>query len=341
MTGEAVVIVSPLVYTATIHLPKLLGKGGTPGSACYFRSMRARLIAAFVAVYVIWGSTYLAIRFAVQTLPPLLMASARFVVAGVIVLLWARLRDGAAWPTRVEWRVGLISGALLLLGGNGGVSWAEQRVPSGIAALLVAIVPVFMVLLEWLRPNGTRPRAAVFAGVGLGLAGLALLVGPDALRGGARSNAIGALVLVLASLSWAAGSLYTKLAPKATSGTMATGTQMLLGGLALFAAAVVAGEPARLDLAHASSSSLIAFLYLLTFGSLIGFTAYVYLLAHTTAAKASTYAYVNPVVAVLLGWAIGHEPVTSRTVLAAAVILGGVAIITITRDAVPVTRTDR
>jgi len=303
--------------------------------------MRARLIAAFVAVYVIWGSTYLAIRFAVQTLPPLLMASARFVAAGVIVLLWARLRDGAAWPTRVEWRVGLISGALLLLGGNGGVSWAEQRVPSGIAALLVAIVPVFMVLLEWLRPNGTRPRAAVFAGVGLGLAGLALLVGPDALRGGARSNAIGALVLVLASLSWAAGSLYTKLAPKATSRTMATVTQMLLGGLALFAAAVVAGEPARLDLAHASSSSLIAFLYLLTFGSLIGFTAYVYLLAHTTAAKASTYAYVNPVVAVLLGWAIGHEPVTSRTVLAAAVILGGVAIITITRDAVPVTRTDR
>ena len=340
MTGEAVVIVSPLVYTATIHLPKLSGKGDA-GSACYFRAMRARLIAAFVAVYVIWGSTYLAIRFAVQTLPPLLMASARFVVAGLIVLLWARLRDRAAWPTRVEWRVGLISGALLLLGGNGGVSWAEQRVPSGIAALLVAVVPVFMVLLEWLRPDGTRPRAPVFAGVGLGLAGLALLVGPDALRGGARSDAIGALVLVLASLSWAAGSLYTKLAPKATSGTMATGTQMLAGGLALFAAAVVAGEPARLDLAHASTNSLIAFLYLLTFGSLIGFTAYVYLLAHTTAAKASTYAYVNPVVAVLLGWAIGHEPVTSRTVLAAAVILAGVAIITVTRDATPVTRTDR
>ena len=300
--------------------------------------MRARLIAAFVAVYVIWGSTYLAIRFAVQTLPPLLMASARFVVAGVIVLLWARLRDRAAWPTRVEWRVGLIGGTLLLLGGNGGVSWAEQRVPSGIAALLVAVVPVFMVLLEWLRPDGTRPRVAVFVGVGLGLAGLALLVGPDALRGGARSDAIGALVLVFASLSWAAGSLYTKLAPKATSGTMATGAQMLAGGLALLAAAVVAGEPARLDLAHASTTSLIAFLYLLTFGSLIGFTAYVYLLAHTTAAKASTYAYVNPVVAVLLGWAIGHEPVTSRTMLAAAVILAGVAIITVTRDAAPVAR---
>lgn len=302
--------------------------------------MRARLIAAFAAVYIIWGSTYLAIRFAVQTLPPLLMASARFVLAGLIVLFWARFRDGAAWPTRIEWRVGLISGALLLLGGNGGVSWAEQRVPSGIAALLVAVVPVFMVLLEWLRPGGKRPTAAVFAGVGLGLAGLALLVGPDALRGGASADVVGAFVLVLASLSWAAGSLYTKFAPKATSGTMATGAQMLTGGLALLVAAVIAGEPAQLDLAHASTRSLLAFLYLLTFGSLVGFTAYVYLLAHTTAAKASTYAYVNPVVAVLLGWAIGHEPVTSRTVLAAAVILAGVAIITVTRDAAPVTRSE-
>ncbi|MFL5618198.1 MAG: EamA family transporter [Gemmatimonadaceae bacterium] len=303
--------------------------------------MRARLIAAFVAVYVIWGSTYLAIRFVVQTLPPLLTASARFMIAGLIVLLWARFRDGAAWPTRVDWRVGLISGGLLLLGGNGGVSWAEQRVPSGIAALLVAIVPIFMVVLEWLRPGGTRPRAAVFAGVGLGLVGLALLVGPGALRGGASSSGIGAVVLVFASLCWAAGSLYTKFAPKAVSGTMATGTQMLAGGLALLVAGIVAGEPAHLDVAHASTSSLIAFAYLLTFGSLIGFTAYVYLLAHTTAAKASTYAYVNPVVAVLLGWAIGHETVTSRTVLAAAVILAGVAIITVTGDAAPVIRSDQ
>src|SRR6188474_3170253 len=160
--------------------------------------MRARLIAAFAAVYIIWGSTYLAIRFAVQTLPPLLMASARFVIAGLLVLLWARFRDGSKWPNRLEWRVGLISGALLLLGGNGAVSWAEQRVPSGIAALLVAIVPVFMVLLEWLRPGGRRPSAAVFVGVGLGLVGLALLVGPESMRGGS-SNAVGALVLVLGS----------------------------------------------------------------------------------------------------------------------------------------------
>jgi drug/metabolite transporter (DMT)-like permease len=294
--------------------------------------MRARLIAAFAAVYLVWGSTYLAIRFAVETLPPLLMAGARFVLAGAIVLAWARLREGAAAPSRRDWRTGIISGALLLLGGNGAVAWAEQRVPSGIAALLVAIVPLWMVLIDWLRPGGGSPAVAVFLGVALGLAGLLLLVGPDSLRGGASSDAFGALVLVLASLSWAAGSLFTKWSPRATTGTIGAGTQMLAGGVLLLIAGSAAGELTRLDVAHASTRSLLGFAYLVTFGSLIGFTAYVYLLAHTTAAKAATYAYVNPVVAVLLGWAIGHEPVTSRTMLAAGVILAGVAIITVTRD---------
>ena len=294
--------------------------------------MRARLIAAFAAVYLVWGSTYLAIRFAVETLPPLLMAGARFVLAGAIVLAWTRWRDGSPAPSRGDWRTGAISGALLLLGGNGAVAWAEQRVPSGIAALLVAIVPLWMVLIDWLRPGGRRPVTAVFVGVALGLAGLALLVGPDSLRGGTGSNSLGALVLVLASLSWAAGSLFTKWAPRATTGTIGAGTQMLAGGALLLVAGVAAGEVGRLDVAHASSRSLLGFAYLVTFGSLIGFTAYVYLLAHTTAAKAATYAYVNPVVAVLLGWAIGHEQVTTRTLLAAGVILAGVAIITVTRD---------
>jgi drug/metabolite transporter (DMT)-like permease len=297
--------------------------------------MHARLLAAFAAVYIVWGSTYLAIRFAVETLPPFLMAGSRFVLAGGIVLAWARLREGAPAPSRMDWRTGVISGALLLLGGNGAVAWAEQRVPSGIAALLVAIVPLWMVLIEWLRPGGRRPAVAVFAGVALGLIGLLLLVGPESLRDGGSSNVVGALVLVLASLSWAAGSLFTKWSPKASSGTVGAGTQMLAGGVLLLLFAVVMGEPARLDLAHASTRSLLGFAYLVTFGSLIGFTAYVYLLAHTTAAKAATYAYVNPVVAVLLGWAIGHEPVTARTMLAAGVILAGVVIITLTRDASP------
>ena len=294
--------------------------------------MRARLLAAFAAVYLVWGSTYLAIRFAVETLPPLLMAGARFVIAGGVLLLWARLQQGASRPTRRDWVTGLVGGALLLLGGNGAVVWAEQRVPSGIAALLVAIVPLWMVLLDWMRPTGRRPAAAVFLGLGMGLLGLALLIGPDALRGEGEIDTMGAIVLLLGSLSWAIGSVYTQRAPRPSSANNGSGAQMLAGGLCLLVVALLGGEGARLDFGGASPRSLLAFLYLVTFGSLIGFTAYVYLLAHTTAAKAATYAYVNPVVAVLLGWAFAQEPITSRTLVAAAVILAGVAIITVARD---------
>ena len=297
------------------------------------RAMRARLLAAFAAVYLVWGSTYLAIRFAVETLPPLTMAGTRFLIAGGILLLWARYHEGSRWPSGRDWATGLVSGALLLLGGNGAVVWAEQRVPSGITALLVAVVPVWMVVLDWLAPGGRRPAPLVFVGLGLGMLGLGLLVGPDALRGGGDIDVVGAAVLVLGSLSWAIGSLYTQRAPRPSSGTTGSGAQMFAGGLCLLLVALASGEGTRLDLAHATTRSLLGFGYLVTFGSLIVFTAYYYLLSHTTAAKAATYAYVNPVVAVLLGWAFANEPVTPRTVVAAAVILAGVAIITVTRDA--------
>jgi drug/metabolite transporter (DMT)-like permease len=293
--------------------------------------MRARLIVAFAAVYLVWGSTYLAIRYAVATLPPLLMAGARFVIAGAILLLWARLR-GNGRPSKVDWMTGLVSGALLLLGGNGAVVWAEQRVPSGIAALLVAVVPLWMVLLDWLRPGGRRPALLVFAGLGLGLVGLGLLVGPDALHGSSDISLVGAGVLMVGALSWAIGSLYIKRAPRPSSANNGSGTQMVAGGVCLLLVGAIGGEIQQLDVAHVSRASWLGFLYLLTFGSLVGFTAYLYLLAHTTAAKAATYAYVNPVVAVFLGWLVAHEPVSSRTVIAAAVILAGVAIITLARD---------
>ncbi len=295
--------------------------------------MRARLIAAFAAVYIVWGSTYLAIRFAVETLPPLLMAGARFVIAGMILLAWARLRSSdAELPTSRDWWSGLVSGGLMLLGGNGAVVWAEQRVPSGLAALLVAIVPLWMVLMDWLRPGGRRPPTLVFVGLGLGLVGLGLLVGPDALHSGGAIDPAGTIALMLGSMAWAAGSLYTQRAPRASTGLNGSATQMLAGGLCLLVGGVLMGEPTHMDLAHATTRSLLGFLYLVSFGSLVGFTAYYYLLSHTTAAKAATYAYVNPVVAVLLGWFFAHEPVTQRTLLAAAVILGGVAIITVARD---------
>jgi drug/metabolite transporter (DMT)-like permease len=293
--------------------------------------MRARLFAAFAAVYLIWGSTYLAIRFAVETLPPLLMAGFRFLVAGSVLLLWVRMRQGAT-PRHTEWRTGLVSGALLLVGGNGAVVWAEQRVPSGIAALLVAVVPVWVVVLEWLRPGGRRPGAWVFVGLALGLTGLGLLVGPALLNGGRTIDPVGAAVLIFGAFSWAVGSLYTKSAPKPSSGLLGSGTQMVAAGACLLVIAALIGEVGQLDLAHASTRSLLGVAYLITFGSLVGYTAYLYMLAHTTAAKASTYAYVNPVVAVLLGWLFANEPIDARTLVAAAVILAGVAIITVARD---------
>jgi drug/metabolite transporter (DMT)-like permease len=287
---------------------------------------RARLLAAFAAVYLVWGSTYLFIRFAVETLPPFVMAGARFVVAGAILYAWARAR-GAPTPSGAEWRGAAVAGLFLLLGGNGAVVWAEQRVPSGVTALLVATVPVWMVLLDWLRPDGVRPRAGVFAGLALGLVGLAMLVGRGAFGGGG-ADLVGAVVLLIGSILWATGSLYVRHNPRPSSALVSNAVQMLAGGAALFAVGTMAGELGRLDLAAASTRSLLSLLYLVIAGSLIGFTAYTYLLQVSTPAKVSTYAYVNPVVAVFLGWAFAGEEITARTLVAAAVILAGVAIIT-------------
>ena len=286
----------------------------------------ALVIAAFAAVYLIWGSTYLAIRFAVAELPPFITAGVRFLVAGAILLLWARLqRDPVPEPR--ERRGAIIGGLLLLLGGNGAVVWAEQFVPSGIAALIVATLPLWMVLLEWGRPGGSRPRSGVFVGLALGLAGIALLLDPTDATGGV--DVVGTVVLCLGSVSWAAGSIFMRHVPMPKSGLMSNATQMLAGGVGLALLGAVAGEFGRLDLAAASPRALLSVAYLIVFGSLIGFTAYTYILRVSTPARVSTYAYVNPVVAVLLGWALAGEAITVRTLAAAGVILLSVAIITL------------
>jgi drug/metabolite transporter (DMT)-like permease len=286
---------------------------------------RARLMTAFAAVYLVWGSTYLAIRFAVETMPPFLMAGSRFLLAGACMTAWALWR-GAPRPTRSMWRAAGIIGALLLVGGNGGVVWAEQHVPSGITALLVATVPLWMVLLDWLRPGGRRPTLAVIVGVAVGLGGLALLVDPRAGTGQANPAAAG--VLVVAALSWAIGSIYSKSASRPASPILGTGMQMLAGGALLTVLGLVAGEGPRFHPDTISTRSLLAWAYLVTMGSFVGFTAYVWLLRVTAPAKAATYAYVNPVVAVFLGWALADEPLTARTLVAAAIIVGAVALIT-------------
>jgi drug/metabolite transporter (DMT)-like permease len=298
-------------------------------------SPRTRLILAFAAVYTIWGSTYLAIRVGVETLPPFLMAGARFLLAGSIITVWARSR-GAGWPTRRQWRSTLVVGFLLLVGGNGALTWAEQEVPSGLASLLVATVPLWMVLLDWARPGGVRPNSGVFAGLALGLVGLVVLVGPELTEGlapgsGPGPSAVGIGAILLGSFSWAAGSIYSRGAEMPKAPLLGIGLEMLNAGVLLVVISLLLGEPGRLDVAAVSTRSFLAYLYLVFIGALVGYTAYIYLLGHTTAAKVSTYAYVNPVVAVFLGWLLLNEAVTLRTLAGAAIIVVAVALITLAR----------
>jgi drug/metabolite transporter (DMT)-like permease len=290
-----------------------------------------RVMAALGAVYSIWGSTYLAIRLAVQTMPPFLMAGVRFVIAGAILYTFMRLR-GTPPPTRVQWRSMAIIGGFLLMGGNGVLAWAEQTVPSGLAALMIATVPVWMVLLDWLRGDGGRPNLGVSIGLVLGLVGIALLAGPASLGSGNHVSTPGVIVLIFAALSWAIGSFYARRAPMPASSLLGTGMEMFAGGILLLVAGLVTGEFGQVKLDQVSLQSLVAFGYLIVFGSWVGFTAYTWLLRAVKPALASTYAYVNPVVAVFLGWAFAGEALTMQTLLAAAVIVAAVVIITINQS---------
>lgn len=296
------------------------------------RPGRVPLLSAFAAVYLIWGSTYLGIRYAVESIPPLLMAGSRFAVAGAVLLLVGKLR-GDGQPDRAQWRGAALTGLLLIGVGNGGVTWAEQTVPSGIAALVASVVPLWMALMDWARPGGARPSIPTFAGLALGLAGLVVLLGGD-LRGAAAhgaGTAAGMTVLVLATIGWALGSVIASDVRLPRSRITAIGAQMTFGGGALLAAGLVAGEGAAFDAALVTTRSVLSWAYLVVFGSWIGFSAYVWLLRNTSPAKASTYAFVNPVVALILGVWLASEPLDARTVAAIAIILAGVALIVLTR----------
>ncbi len=289
------------------------------------RDPKARLLLAFAALYIIWGSTYLGIRIAIETIPPFTMAAARFLFAGIILYAWGR-RRGAPRPTAAQWRSAAGIGVLLLLVGNGGVVWAETRVPSGLAALMVGAEPLWAVVLDWLRPGGRRPSLGVAVGLVAGFAGVALLIAPGDM-GGRAVDTVGAAVLVVAGVGWAMGSIYSRHADTPKNPLLATGINMIAGSVALGIGALVNGEAGALHPAAVSLRSLLALAYLIVFGAVVGFTAYIWLLRNTTLAKASTYAYVNPVVAVILGWLILGEPITARTMVAAAVIIAGVIMI--------------
>lgn len=289
------------------------------------------VVVALVIVYVVWGSTYLAIAYVVETLPPFLAAGARFLVAGALLgafLLaqdrWRRRRGAPGSvqrPRWVEWRTALIVGTLLLLGGNGMVMVAEQTIPSGIAAVMIATTPIWMNLFD-AAVTRRRPSFLAVGGLLVGLVGVVILLLPE--QGFERLDPVGIGLLILAELTWAAGSVYARHGPLPANGLTGTSMQQLAGGMSLVLAALIAGEPGRLDLAGVSTASWLGLAYLTVFGSLVAFTAYVWLLNHVAVSTVSTYAYVNPIVAVGLGMLFRSEELSPRMLIAIALIIGAV-----------------
>jgi drug/metabolite transporter (DMT)-like permease len=301
-----------------------------PGGASVSSSL---IWLALGAVYLIWGSTYVAIREAVLTLPPLLMASVRFLVAGGLLYAWAIRRGDrrADGPGLVQWRAAFIAGTLLLLVGNGGVVLAERTVPSGIAALVIATIPLWMALIDRVF-FGQRLAPLAIAGLVLGFGGLGLLVGGS---GSGRLDPGGMLTLLAAAIGWSIGSMYSRRARLPARPLVATAMQMLAGGMVLAIAGAVHGEFGNIHPERFSTASLLGLAYLIVFGSWVAFSAYVWLLRVAPVSLVSTYAYVNPVVAVVLGWAILSERITPRTVIAGAVIVVAVALMLSARKIPP------
>jgi drug/metabolite transporter (DMT)-like permease len=288
--------------------------------------MQWKMIAAFAAVYLIWGSTYLAIRYAIESLPPFTMAGGRFLVAGAILYGWSRMR-GAPEPSSSQWLAALLGGALLLLIGNGGIVWAEQVISTGLTALLICSEPLWIVVFDWLRPGGRRPGGLVVFGLILGFVGTVMLIAPSSPVENSSISWAGVAAVLLASIAWAIGSLYIRTANLPASPLLSIGMQMLAGGGLLLTTGLITGEWNTFDPVAASARSWLAVIYLLLAGSLVGFTSYVWLMKVTTPARASTYAYVNPVLAVLLGWLFAGEAVTIQMLGAAVVVVCGVALI--------------
>jgi len=285
------------------------------------------VVLGLLVLYVVWGSTYLAIRYGLESIPPFAMSGLRYASAGAILLAAAKARGASRIAAR-DFVPAFTCGALLLLCGNGGVVWAEQRISSGLAALLVATEPLFIVLLRALPPERQPPGGRALFGTILGLSGVALLLGP-ARSGGQRIDLLGAAVVLFAAFAWALGSLLSRRFAPAASPLQAAALQMLAGGALLLALSLATGEWARFSLAHVSARSFAALLYLMVFGSLVGYTTYVWLLRVADPSRVSTYAFVNPVVAVFLGWALAGEIVALRTLVAAAVIVAAVVLITL------------
>jgi drug/metabolite transporter (DMT)-like permease len=288
------------------------------------------LIAAFAAVYILWGSTYLAIKYVIETLPAFISTGARFLMAGATLFLVGRFSKDYVRPTFTQWRSSFVVGTLLFLGGTGGVVIAEYYITSSLAALLIAIEPTWIVLLSWLWLKRPRPNLKVALGLLLGFIGVYLLIGGNStgVAGNGPNQIFGTVLVIAAAFCWATGSIYGMRAPVPKSPILAAGMQMLAGGSMLLLAGTLMGEWNGFEIAAVSSNSWFGLAYLLVFGSLIAFTAYSWLLKNANPAMVATYAYVNPVIAVILGWAIAGESFTSQMSIGAGVIVGSVVLIT-------------
>lgn len=285
------------------------------------------IVLAFAAIYLIWGSTYLAIRWAIETMPPFAMAAVRFLIAGMLLYAWSRSR-GAPTPSPRQWRDAAISGTLLLAGGNGAVVVAEQWVPSGLVALLVASVPLWLVLLDMLFGARIRPSRRTMVGLAAGFVGVGVLAGSPGVGAGGIEEMFGAVLVLAGSVSWAAGSLFSRYARLPARPRMLVAMQMLAGGAVLALLSLASGEAVGFEIDAVSARSWAALAYLIVAGALVGYSAYIWLLTVVIPARVGTYAYVNPVVAMLLGWALAEEPLTFRSLFAATIILGSVVVIT-------------
>lgn len=299
--------------------------------------MRLRIWIALLAIYLIWGSTYLAIRYAVESIPPFLMAGTRFLTAGIVLYTWRRLAGDPA-PTARQWRSTAIIGLLLLLGGNGLVSWAEQTVPSGIAALLIGTIPLWMVLTESIRHGGVKPSLSAVLGLITGFGGILVLIWPLLMRStysagtSEHLDPLGVVALLFAAFSWAVGSVYSKSAELPPSSLMTTAAEMLTGSLGLYFIGALLGEWNMLDFATITARSWLGLAYLTVLGSLVGFVAYAWLLRHAPISLVATYAYVNPLVAILLGSLLAQESFSARILVAALIIIGSVVLINYSRQ---------
>lgn len=287
---------------------------------------RWKVILAFAAVYIIWGTTYLAIRFAVETIPPFLMGGLRFLLAGILLYTWARLR-GVGRPDPSQWRPALISSVFLIVLAQGSVVWAEQYLASGLAAVLVGMVPIWIMALNWVRPDGQRPNGVLLAGVFTGFLGVVTLLAPW--QSGERDvHLLGAAAVIFGSICWTVGSLYTRTLRLSSSHFQATAMQMLCGGALLVVVGSVTGEWAAVSVDTVSIRSVFSFFYLVVLGSIVALTAYTWLMSVWPPSQVSTYAYVNPVVAVALGWLLADERLNLRMGIAVAVIVGSVVLVT-------------